>query len=158
MTELIQHEVSGFLVEPDDMESAMDALGRVADLDRGAARAHVEQHFSAERMVDDYLRLYHRILDGDEQRQPVGARRARPQGARCDACHTRGSHVQLSRDGLLTACPQCARGAEVNNRDSEKAIATLVSRAPIGERRALTRRLVARQTMHQRRRDRRRPR
>ena len=63
MTELIQHEVSGFLVEPDDMESAVDALGRVADLDRGAARAHVEQHFSAERMADDYLRLYHRILD-----------------------------------------------------------------------------------------------
>jgi hypothetical protein len=27
-----------------------------------ATRAHAERHFSAERMVDDYLHLYHRLL------------------------------------------------------------------------------------------------
>lgn len=26
-----------------------------------ATRAHAERHFSAERMVDDYLHLYHRL-------------------------------------------------------------------------------------------------
>jgi glycosyltransferase involved in cell wall biosynthesis len=158
MAELIQDKVSGFLVEPDDVESAVEAVRRVAGLDRRAARAHVEQHFSAERMVDDYLRLYHRILDHDAQRQPIGDRRARPHGARCDACHTRRSHVQLSRDGLLAVCRQCARGAEVNTFDAEEAIATVVSRAPVAERRALTRRLAARQTLHQQRREQRRPR
>jgi hypothetical protein len=31
-------------------------------------RAHVERQFSAERMVDDYLRLYRRLLDHDRER------------------------------------------------------------------------------------------
>jgi glycosyltransferase involved in cell wall biosynthesis len=155
MPEFIEHSISGFLVEADHIEAAVREVERVGELDRHAARVHVEQHFSAERMVDDYLCLYHRILDRDERRQPIDERRARPRGARCDACHTRRSHVQRSRDGLLTVCRHCARGAEVINSDSGEAIHTVVSRAPVAERRALTRRLLARQTLHQSRRDRR---
>jgi len=30
-----------------------------------------------------------------------------------DACHTRQSNVQRSRDGLLTVCGQCARGVDL---------------------------------------------
>ena len=156
MPELIEHGISGFLVEPDNIESAVFALSHLGELDRRDARAHVEKHFSAERMIDDYLCLYHRILDEKLPEQPTAGRRARPGGGRCDACHTRRSHVQRSRDGLLTVCRQCARGAAVINSDAGEAIETVVSRAPVAERRALTRRLLARQTMHQTRRERRR--
>ncbi len=60
MPEIIEDGVVGFLV--DDLDAAEAALGRVGELDRRACRAHVEAKFSAERMVDDYLRLYERIL------------------------------------------------------------------------------------------------
>lgn len=155
MPELIEHGISGMLVEPGELESAVDAVSRLGELDRRGVRTHVEQHFSAERMVDDYLSLYQRILDRTPHAPPIEGRREGPRGARCDACHTRRSNVQRSRDGLLTVCRQCARGAEVINSDAGEAIETLVSRAPAAERRALTRRLLARQTMHQSRRERR---
>src|SRR5579864_4373030 len=45
MAELIEHGISGFLIEPNDMESAVFAVSRVAELDRHAARAHVQKHF-----------------------------------------------------------------------------------------------------------------
>ena len=77
MPELIEDGVSGFLVSPDDSDAAACAVERVGELDRNAARRHVELHFSADRMVDDYLRLYHRILDGHPQMQPTETRRKR---------------------------------------------------------------------------------
>ena len=60
MPEIVEDGVSGFLVG--DLEEAEAALGRVASLDRRAIRAQAEARFSAERMVDDYVRLYERIL------------------------------------------------------------------------------------------------
>jgi Glycosyl transferases group 1 len=166
MHELIDDGVSGFLVAPGNVEQAAAAVGRLGDLDRKAARAHVERHFSAERMVDDYLHLYQRLLGQElgmhvprERRaataEQTQARRPRPSGARCDACHARRSHVQHSRDGLLTVCRGCARGVERATSDAGEAIAAVASRAPAAERRALTRRLLARRTMHAARRERR---
>jgi glycosyltransferase involved in cell wall biosynthesis len=171
MPELIEQGVSGFLVPPGDNDAAVTAVGRIAELDRSQARTHVERHFSAERMVDDYLRLYRRLLGQDGEKdlnqlppssgastaEPIGLRRARPAGARCDACHTRQSHVQRSRDGLLTICKPCARGVDLATTDAAEVIAAVASRTPSGERRALTRRLLARQTMHAARRDRKSP-
>jgi glycosyltransferase involved in cell wall biosynthesis len=152
MPELIDDGVTGFLVEPGDIDAAVAVVERVADLARRAARAHVLRHFSAERMVDDYLALYARLLP---QTEPVKTRRHRPAGARCDACHTRQARVQRSQDGLVTICRPCARGADLTSADASDAIEAVVSRAPAAERRALTRRLVTRQTMHQTRRERR---
>ena len=171
MPELIEHGISGFLVAAGDCDSAVTAVGRIAELDRTQARAHVERHFSAKRMVDDYLRLYRRILGQDREvdlndiprpmrtssAEPVERRRARPAGARCDACHTRQPRVQRSRDCLLSICKPCARGVELETTDAAEVIAAVASRAPSGERRALTRRLVARQNMHAARRDRKFP-
>jgi glycosyltransferase involved in cell wall biosynthesis len=168
MPELIEHGVSGFLVPPGDTDAAVTAVRCIAELDRTKARMHVEQHFSAERMVDDYLRLYRRLLGQDPERDltefphdsrpstagPVLRRRARPAGARCDACHTRKMHVQRSRDGLVSICKSCARGVDLATTDAAEAIAAVASRAPAGERRALNRRLLARRTMHAARRDR----
>ena len=45
--------MSGSLVAPGDLDGAVAAVDRLGDVDRRAVRAHVEQHFSAERMVDD---------------------------------------------------------------------------------------------------------
>jgi glycosyltransferase involved in cell wall biosynthesis len=62
MPELIDDGVSGFLIDAGDTDGAVSAVDRVRQLDRLAVRAHLERHFTAERMVDDYLRLYQRIL------------------------------------------------------------------------------------------------
>ena len=62
MAELIEDGVSGLLVAAGDMAGAVAAVHQVSGLDRRATRAHAERHFSAERMVDDYLHLYHRVL------------------------------------------------------------------------------------------------
>lgn len=60
MPELIRNDVNGMLVgEP---EEAVDVLERVEKLDRKKIRASVEQRFSVERMVDDYIRVYRQIL------------------------------------------------------------------------------------------------
>jgi glycosyltransferase involved in cell wall biosynthesis len=60
MPEIIQPGVNGFLVG--SIDEAADAVGDAARLDRAGARRSIEGRFSAARMVDDYLALYHRIL------------------------------------------------------------------------------------------------
>ena len=60
MPELIDDGVTGFLV--DTPEQAVDAIERVGDLDRAACRRVVIERFSVERMADEYLTLYRRIL------------------------------------------------------------------------------------------------
>jgi glycosyltransferase involved in cell wall biosynthesis len=62
MPELIDDGVSGFLIGAGDTDEAVAAVDRIGELDRQATRAHVEGHFTAERMVDEYLQLYERIL------------------------------------------------------------------------------------------------
>jgi len=152
MPELIEDGISGLLVTAGDLDSAVLAVERIGQLDRAAARMHVERHFSAERMVDEYLHLYQQLLGRESVKQ---VRRPQPPGARCDACHARQARVQRSRDGLLIVCRTCARGIELAARDAADVIADVAERAPAGERRALSRRLLARRTMRAARRERR---
>jgi glycosyltransferase involved in cell wall biosynthesis len=63
MPELIESGVSGYLVAPGDMDAVVAAVPCAAGLDRLGVRAHVESHFSAERMVDEYLDLYRRLVN-----------------------------------------------------------------------------------------------
>jgi glycosyltransferase involved in cell wall biosynthesis len=56
MPELIQQGVNGFLVN--SLEEAAMAVKSCLPLDRKAVRVSVVQRFGAERMVDDYIRLY----------------------------------------------------------------------------------------------------
>jgi hypothetical protein len=93
--------------------------------------------------------------DAQVRVEEAQVRRERPVGARCDACHARKAQVRRSRDGLLTICATCARGVDVTLSDVDEAIVTVVGRAPADERRNLSRRLLARQAMHARRRARR---
>ena len=60
MPELIDEGVTGFTVL--DADSAVDAVGRAAALDRAAVRAVAERRFSVERMTDEYLAIYRRLL------------------------------------------------------------------------------------------------
>ena len=60
MPEILRHGVTGFLVK--DADEAVAAVGAVAALDRLICRREAETRFGADRMVDDYERLFRRIV------------------------------------------------------------------------------------------------
>ena len=60
MPELIEHGVTGFLVNTAD--EIAEAIRHAADLDRAHIRRITAQRFSVERMAEEYLALYRRIL------------------------------------------------------------------------------------------------
>jgi glycosyltransferase involved in cell wall biosynthesis len=60
MAELIDHGVTGFLV--DSVDEAVEAIGRIGEIDRTACRAVVSARFTADRMADRYLELYRLLL------------------------------------------------------------------------------------------------
>lgn len=62
MPEIIEHGRTGFLVGT--LAEAEDAIGRVAALDRRQVSQVVAARFSIDRMADEYLALYRRILSG----------------------------------------------------------------------------------------------
>jgi len=62
MPEVICNGRTGFIVS--SIEEAVEKSFKVKELDRGECRKWVEEKFSADRMVDDYIRVYKEILDG----------------------------------------------------------------------------------------------
>ena len=60
MPEIIEHGRSGFLV--DDLEQAREAIERIGSLDRKAVSETVARRFSVDRMAEQYIALYRRIL------------------------------------------------------------------------------------------------
>ncbi len=71
--EIVDDGITGFVCDSDaELVSAIDQIGQ---LDRAACRRAVETRFSADRMVEDHLRLYERLLDSrDRVVTGVGAR------------------------------------------------------------------------------------
>ena len=59
MPEIIDDETNGLLV--DSTESAVEAVGRAAAIDRRAVRASVEDRFDVAHMVDGYLEVYRAV-------------------------------------------------------------------------------------------------
>lgn len=57
--EVIDHGVSGFIVDSEDQ--AVEAVGRLGELDRGRVRAAFDARFTAGRMAADYVALYHAL-------------------------------------------------------------------------------------------------
>lgn len=60
MPELIENGINGFLV--DDIEGALKALKKLSNIDRKRCREIVEEKFSVDRMVDEYIKVYEKIL------------------------------------------------------------------------------------------------
>lgn len=60
MPEIIAEGITGFLVR--DSEEMAEAVAKVKQLDRSQCRQWVEERFSADRMVQDYIRVYERII------------------------------------------------------------------------------------------------
>jgi glycosyltransferase involved in cell wall biosynthesis len=67
MPELIDHGRNGFLV--DDVDGAVDALGKIPEIDRSVCRRTVEERFTTGRMAEDYIRVYQQVLDDWKQRK-----------------------------------------------------------------------------------------
>ncbi|MGB7621886.1 MAG: glycosyltransferase [Terriglobia bacterium] len=66
--ELLLHEETGFIVN--SIHEAAAALESVRKLDREQVRIHVEQNFSRDRMVDDYIRVYMELVNTGEGKAP----------------------------------------------------------------------------------------
>lgn len=60
MPELIVHGKTGFLVE--SIDEAVDALEDIKNIERKYCREWAESKFSQEKMIDDYLEVYKKIL------------------------------------------------------------------------------------------------
>jgi glycosyltransferase involved in cell wall biosynthesis len=60
MPEIIENGESGFLVA--DENEAIEAVARIAGIDRAACRGRVERHFTMDRMLDDYINVYEAIV------------------------------------------------------------------------------------------------
>jgi glycosyltransferase involved in cell wall biosynthesis len=60
MPEVIDEAVTGYLA--DDVASAVAAVDAAVRLDRAAVSTRARERFSAERMVEDYLEVYRRLL------------------------------------------------------------------------------------------------
>jgi glycosyltransferase involved in cell wall biosynthesis len=60
--EIIQHATTGYL--PEDEPSMVSAIAQTDRIDRNACRTSIAEHFSAGRMVADYLTLFDEILTG----------------------------------------------------------------------------------------------
>jgi glycosyltransferase involved in cell wall biosynthesis len=60
VSEVVKDGETGFIVP--SVDAMVAALQRIDQIDSAACRAHVERHFSSERLVADYQALYERIL------------------------------------------------------------------------------------------------
>jgi glycosyltransferase involved in cell wall biosynthesis len=65
--EVIQDGQTGFLVN--NVEQAVQALGRIPEIDRRACRRRVEECFSIDTMVEAYERVYAAIFQAEESKQ-----------------------------------------------------------------------------------------
>jgi mannose-6-phosphate isomerase-like protein (cupin superfamily) len=70
MPELVRNGSSGFIV--DDLDAAVQAVGKINTLDRRVCRDDVEKRFTCQRMAQEYLDIYRRILEDRENYRPWG--------------------------------------------------------------------------------------
>jgi glycosyltransferase involved in cell wall biosynthesis len=63
MPELVDHARTGYLV--DNVEEAVLAVKRAAILDRHAVRGEAVMRFGLDRMIDAYLDVYGRVINGE---------------------------------------------------------------------------------------------
>jgi glycosyltransferase involved in cell wall biosynthesis len=61
MTEIISNCTTGFLVQ--DLDDMAGAVNKIKQLDRFQCRKWIKERFSADRMVQDYIRVYEKIIE-----------------------------------------------------------------------------------------------
>jgi hypothetical protein len=61
LDEVIVDAVTGFLVAPDDIDAAADAVTRATELSRSECRNHAENHLDLELSIDTHEQLYERL-------------------------------------------------------------------------------------------------
>jgi glycosyltransferase involved in cell wall biosynthesis len=64
LAEVIAEGVTGFLVPPDDVRGAADAVSKTAGISRSACREHAEGQLDLEVSLDAHERLYRRAAGG----------------------------------------------------------------------------------------------
>lgn len=69
--EIIDQGLTGFIVE--DELSAVNAVGRLPDMDRVAIRKHFEKRFTARRMAQDYVEAYQSQMEQKTQLRLVSS-------------------------------------------------------------------------------------
>ena len=60
MPELIEDGKNGFLVKT--VDEAIGAVAKIKDIDRACCRRHVEQYFTIDRMLEEYMQVYETVL------------------------------------------------------------------------------------------------
>lgn len=63
--EILPDGVCGFLVR--DLDEAVEAVGRIGEIDRRECRRHFELHFTAERMARKYLNIYRQLIEPESR-------------------------------------------------------------------------------------------
>lgn len=61
MPELIEHGINGFLVS--DCEEAIEYVDRIEDINRADCRQTVEDRFTVDRMVEQYIEVYSQMME-----------------------------------------------------------------------------------------------
>jgi glycosyltransferase involved in cell wall biosynthesis len=64
LSEVIADGVTGFLVSPDDVQAAAEAVPKAAGISRTACREHAEGQLDLGLSLDAHERLYRRVADG----------------------------------------------------------------------------------------------
>jgi glycosyltransferase involved in cell wall biosynthesis len=64
LSQVIVDGVTGFLVPPDDVQAAAEAVSKVAGISRMACREHAESQLDLELSLDAHERLYRRVTGG----------------------------------------------------------------------------------------------
>jgi glycosyltransferase involved in cell wall biosynthesis len=62
LQDIVVDGVTGFLVEPGDIDAAAAALVRVGELDRTVCRRHAEAHLDLEAALDAHEQLYRGVV------------------------------------------------------------------------------------------------
>jgi glycosyltransferase involved in cell wall biosynthesis/quercetin dioxygenase-like cupin family protein len=72
MPELIKDGKNGFLVTT--VDEAINAVAHIKDIDRACCRRRVEEYFTTDRMVEEYIQVYETVLEKTkrEERRPWG--------------------------------------------------------------------------------------
>lgn len=63
VSEIVKDGITGFVVEPEKgVAGLVEAIKHIGEIDRGACRKHVEEHFTIDTMVSGYEGAYQKLL------------------------------------------------------------------------------------------------